>query len=243
MASRTTPRTLCLVFALALALPLGGCMSTAASRPQMRSLYPGLAELDERAIARMSRRRVRLPEHPSAALVWIEEGPARSRNERDGLMPALTRALEGEPLAWVQAVPTALAPAWGDAGPLDLRGLRSAGAHFQSDLVLLVQTEVSEDVATSNPFDRLLYVAEVLASPFRRVVATASAEICAVDVRTGVLVACAQGAGPNRGRIAFALAQAGTQQALTQDALVGAVSAASERLRTSLQRATLANER
>src|SRR5262245_37910251 len=133
MLFRRSQRILCLLIALALAALLGGC-STTAQPPQLsglqrRSVYPGLDGLDERAIARMVNQRVRLPEHPSAAMVWLEEGPARSRYERDALLPMLTASLEGAPLAWVQSVPSALVPATAEPGELDLRSLRSAAAH------------------------------------------------------------------------------------------------------------------
>jgi len=245
MLNRPIYRVLCLMLALALAALLCGCSTTAES-PQLygmrqRSVYPGLADLDERGIARMVNQRVRLPEHPSAAMIWLEEGPVRSRYERDALLPSLTASLEGAPLAWVQAVPSALVPATGDAGVLDLRSVRSAAAHFQSDVVLLVQTAVSEQLVMGrNPIEGLLYLLEFGFSPFRRVVATASAEVCALDVRSGVIVACGQGAGPNGGHIAFVLSQADAQQELTREALRGAVSTAGAQLRTHLERSQAA---
>jgi hypothetical protein len=237
MPNRSIYRFLCL------AAMLAGCASQAQSPALsgfsgVRSVYPGMTNLDERGIATLVRQRVRLPERPSAAMIWTEEGPARSRHERDTLTPELTAGLEGAPLAWVQAVPSALVPASGESAALDLRSLRSAGAHFQSDLVLLVQTEVSEEpVMGENLIEGVLYLVEFGLSPVRRVVATASAEVCAVDVRTGVMVACGQGSGPNSGHLTFVLTQASAQQQLTREALLGAVRSAGEQLRLNLVRA------
>ena len=59
MLVRPIYRILFLACALALAALLSGCMSVAESPQLQRSIYPGLANLDERAIASMVRQRLR----------------------------------------------------------------------------------------------------------------------------------------------------------------------------------------
>jgi hypothetical protein len=229
-----------------------GCTTTAvypqltlSSHLESHAPYPGLETLDERGIKRLLRTRVRLPPRPSAALVWFEERtpalgrvgstPAfRSRLERDPLLADLTRAIEGEPLAWIEPVPSALGSESEIRGGRELRALRSAAAHLQGDLVLLVQSQVNEKITSGSWIEALLTALEQTLSPVRRSVAYASSEVCAVDVRTGIVMACGRGNASRIRRFSFVLGLGRLRPKLARESLIDATEQAGQGLRLRL---------
>ena len=197
----------------ALALASVGCVTTAPTLGLARSLYPGTADLDDAQIDRALDTRVRLPRDPSGALVWLELpfGPGEiSENERLELQTDLVRALDEDPFGRVDVVPTKRRPlwAWREAEP-DLRAMRSAAAHLQADLVLPIETGIAVSpglTSSGSPLGDLLLlpflpIAWAVGEPTAH--AHASAEICAVDVRTSVILTCARGVGEAPGPALF----------------------------------------
>jgi hypothetical protein len=191
---------------IAVSVALAGCMS-ARSFPTAvlsRTVFFGAEGGSDASVRADLQQRVILPPTPRAAILWVDEiGGSGNRavplpeSERTRLLAAVTRSLEQGPFSAVVNVPTTRVPG---AGELDLNALRATAARFQADVMILLLTRHNgyDDwnvlAATYPVLLPMLFV------PGHDVAAYVSAEMCALDVRTGIFLACAEGHGDDSRR-------------------------------------------
>lgn len=224
---------------------LAGCATfpPAPSLGLQRSLFPGLDSLEESEIESALDLEVVLDAPISAGIVWLSEGhrgSAESRREplteysRTGVLQEALSSLRSAPFGVVAALPTI--PELSNSGPSDrtLEMLRSASAKFQYDVALLLQTGTAEERGF-NPF-ALGYLGLVTSPlfPGNDFAAASSVELCAVDVRTGVMLGCARGRAQEMDRVNFIWQQDQVRQELAEQTLRAALTAAVEDLRGQL---------
>lgn len=219
-----------------------GCASYpgAPSLGLQRSLYPGLGDLDQSGIESALSRKVELTPPISAGLVWLSEAVPGSPEAvahspiteygRTGVLEEAVAALRQEPFGTVAALPTI--PKVSDAPPSNhtLDALRSASARFQYEVALLLQTGTAED----RGFNLLAlgYLGLVTAPlfPGTDIAASSSAELCAIDVRTGVMLGCARGRAEEMDRLLFLWQEERARERLVERTLRSSVAAAAKDL-------------
>ena len=101
--------------------------------------------------------------------------------------------MRGEPFHTITLVPTVARSASRQGGSPTLLALRSASAHFQSDVVILTRVSVSQPGGMN--FLALSYLALLpqLFVPGDELTSYAAAEMCAIHVRSGIILACSVG--------------------------------------------------
>jgi hypothetical protein len=219
-----------------------GCASTPIAPPLalQRSLYPGLGDLDQRGIEAALSRRVALAPPVSAGLVWLSEAAPGSMESatysaiteygRTGVIEEAVAALRHDPFGAVTALPTI--PIVSDGPPSDrtLDALRSASARFQYQVALLLQTGTAEDRGF-NPL-ALGYIGLVTAPlfPGTDIAASSSAELCAIDVRSGVMLGCARGRAEEMNHFLFPWQVDRARERLVERTLRSSVAAAASDL-------------
>jgi hypothetical protein len=223
-----------------------GCASYpgAPSLGLQRSLSPGLGDLDQSGIEAALAKKVEVTPPVSAGLVWLSEASAGSPEAvsytpiteyaRTGVLEEAMAALRQEPFGTVATLPTI--PRVTDAPPSDrtIDALRSASARFQYDVALLLQTGTAEDTGL-NPF-ALGYagLVTILLFPGQDIAASSSAELCAIDVRTSVMLGCARGRAEQMDRFLFPWQQDRARERLVERTLRASVSTAAKDLLSQL---------
>ncbi len=213
------------------------------SAPQLslqRTLFPGLASLSEEDISKALEKQVQLKPPLSVAIVWLTEstsdrvgwgwGQPLNEYQRTGVLEAAVGALRRAPFYTVTTLPTVTGPTGqGDVGRT-LDGVRSAAARFQSDVAILLQTGTAEDHGI-NPF-AIGYLGLITAPlfPGTDFAMATSAEMCAMDVRTGVMLACTLGRATREERFLFLWGLGKRQDDIREDAVKQAVVDAATRL-------------
>jgi rhombotail lipoprotein len=185
---------------------LSGCTSRAMREypvsDMRRTIYPEAASVPESELDDWLTRRVTLRAPVRAAVVWIGDGSEGAGallpdGERTRLVETLAAALGGTPFGAVTVVPTALRARSREAleqqSELDL--LRGAAARFQSDVLIALDTQANQYTDPNLLVPSYVAIVPILFVPGHDVAVYASAEACAIDVRTGVFLACAQGHG------------------------------------------------
>jgi hypothetical protein len=242
------------------AIASGGCavLPGAPNLGLQRSLYPGLGDLDERGIASAMAIEVDLVPPVSGGLVWVNEGlddsPEAARRDsiteyaRTGVLDEALGALREEPFDAVAVLPTlpavAAAPvgysangesaAAGTVGPETIDRLRSASAKFQYDVAILLQTGTAEDRGFNVAALGYLGLVTLPLFPGLDLAASSSAELCAVDVRTGVMLGCARGRSQEMDRFLFTWQRTKHRDRLVERTLRRAVESAAADLRLQL---------
>lgn len=176
----------------------------------------------------------------TAGLVWLSEAAAGSPEAsaavpiteyaRTGVLEEAVTALRQEPFGTVAALPTI--PNVSDTAPSSrtLDALRSASARFQYDVALLLQTGTAED-AGFNPL-ALGYLGLVTAPlfPGSDIAASSSAELCAIDVRTGIMLGCSRGRAEGMDRLLFLWQRGRARERLVERTLRESVASAAKDL-------------
>jgi hypothetical protein len=203
-----TPRIVIIVAIISSVLT--GCMSRAVS-PKMgglqRSLYPGLGTLDASQIPAAFKTRVDLHPPLTAGIVWLNDsrmwGPSLSEYARAGVLKVTTDALAKPPFVAVSPLPTSVDLERGAEGAPSIDVIRGAAAKFQYDVAFVLQTGIAAE-SGFNPL-AIGYLGIVTAPlfPGTDVSAAAGAELCAVDVRSGVMLGCSVGRGYDEARFLF----------------------------------------
>lgn len=217
---------------------VSGCMSVP-SAPQLglqRSLFPGLTDLPPDAIASAFETRLQIRPPVSAGLAWLSERSTDwsvatlSEYQRTGVLDAGLAELSNPPFSSVTSMPTEIAE-WTARAPTGLGSLRSAAAQFQYDVALVLQTGVA-DSGGLNPF-AIGYLGLVTAPlfPGADIGVSAGAEICGVDVRSGIMLACARGRAVREARFVFPLSARKKRVELHEDAVKEATVSAARELR------------
>ncbi len=230
----------------AFSLASGGCTARVyyPETGLQRMVLPGLGELKDEEIRAQFEKTVAVKPPLSAGIAWLSEAPAGLRStwtetpvseyRRTGVLNAALDALRQEPFASVSMLPTVSAD-FGQGQPSDMvRALRSAAARFQEDVAILMQTGVSESRGLN--FFALGFIPLVTAPLFPGVdLATgASAELCAVDVRTGVMIACARGRGQVERGFLFLTQESHAREEMKERTLTEAAVAAAQNLRAAI---------
>jgi len=211
------------------------------SAPQLglqRTLFPGLANLSEQDITKILERQVELNPPLSAGIVWLTESTSASvgwgqplnEYQRTGVLEATVGALRRAPFYTITTLPTVTGPAGqGDVGRT-LDGVRSAAARFQSDVAILLQTGTAEDQGI-NPF-AIGYLGLITAPffPGTDFAMATSAEMCAMDVRSGVMLACTLGRATREERFLFLWNMDERQDHVREEAVKEAVVDAASKL-------------
>lgn len=179
------------------ALSSGAC--TSRSYPPLALQHQLVATgeaLDATQIGQMLRATPALPATPRVALAMLDSADGGSQlNERDrsALIEALRRQMDTAPFASVVTLPTAPSHGYRDGGGPPLDELRSAAARFQTDLLVLVTTAATS-YRRVNPLAITYFaVVPMFFVPGTAVSVYASAEACALDVRSGIFLSCASG--------------------------------------------------
>lgn len=216
-------------------LGLSACMSM--PRPPSlnlhRSLYPGLGELKPDEIASAFDLDVNLPSSMTGGLAWLSESPGAdestavvlSEYHRTGVVDEVLSRLRSEPFSTVANLPTLVSSA-SSPGDDVLDSLRSAAARFQYDVAFLLQTGAAYDRGLNILALGYIGLVTIPFLPGEDLGVASSAELCAVDVRTGVMLGCARGRGRARQRFGFQRNAAATRQALAERGLRDAVRSA-----------------
>jgi hypothetical protein len=222
---------------------VSGCMSSAPPMPALnfeRSVHPALESLEPAEIESAFQVRIAATAPASAGLAWVSEthltnyfGPGAHLSDyvRKGVLDAALASLRSAPLASVASLPTVEAdPYTGPDAANGFQKLRSACAHFQYDLAIVLQTAVSEQ-RTLNPF-ALGYLGLVTRPlfPGDDIAVSATAEVCALDVKSGVMLGCAHGRESGFDRYVFPLRSDSRSEALIEQMLSAAVADASSEL-------------
>lgn len=212
-----------------------------------RSLFPGLGVLDEGGIDGALAKEVKLAAPISAGIAWLSEnteGDGRDEDrhqfssfERTGVTQSALGALRQAPFGNVGALPTVSAWTLDEAkarkDPID--AVRRACAQFQYDVAMILQTGVAEERGYN--VLALGYLPVITAPLFPgsdRTVAS-SAELIAIDVRTGVPLACGRGRDADSSRFMFPWHADEKGRELVEESVGRAVAAAAEDLRAQIE--------
>jgi hypothetical protein len=197
-----------IVLAATLAAAASACATPPrfAEYPLERSLFPGLSELGTQTVEQALDRRIELHAPLSAGVIWLtedtdettrtDEERAFSDYERTGVLEQALATLRRPPFGAVGALPTVPTTLRsGDAKQQSdaIAVVRAACANFQYEVALVLQTGVAVDDGF-NPF-AIGYLPVITAPLFPgsdRAVAS-TAELIAIDVRSGVPLGCGRG--------------------------------------------------
>ncbi|HKB15407.1 MAG TPA: hypothetical protein VKF62_05045, partial [Planctomycetota bacterium] len=217
-----------------------------------RALYPGLVELTQPEIEAALDKEVSIRPPLAAGVAWLGGASPDFHSEyhRTGVLEAAVAALRQEPFGMVTSIPTIPMPVSVDRRgqerpfPPTLDALRGACARFQCDVALLMQTGVARDSGPNVLAIAYLPLVTIPLVPGTDLAASASVEMCAIDVRTGVLLGCARGRCAKTKRFVFPTSTAEAEGRLSEEALREAVVAAAGDLRAQLsQRLVVSAER
>lgn len=176
---------------------IAGCSLPQAKYPSIglqRSLYPGLGSGRREAIDDAFAKQVKLEPPLSAGVLWIgDRYGSGSDYERTGIIEQLLRVLQQAPFERVGVLPTTTELAgWGESAP-SLDSVRAAAAAFQYDVAFIVQTGTASDQAMNPLAFAYIPLLTLPLVPGEDLSVAAGAEICAVDVRSGVMLGCGIG--------------------------------------------------
>jgi len=226
-------RWIVLPCALLLLSAASGCM-TRVSPPYLtleRTLLPGLGDIPPDRIADAYATKVTVRPPVSAGLAWMEAG--LSEYHRTGVLEAALAALRQPPFSDVTSMPTSTVRR--DRDRVDtVDALRSAAARFQRDVALLLQTGVADGSGANVLAATYIALVPMLFVPGNGISLGASAEICAVDARSGVMLACARGRAQRERRYVLSTSVERETRELEEQCLREAVTAAANDLRQAV---------
>lgn len=218
-------RNLSLGLLLLCGLLSSGCSS--ARRPAadrlIQSLFPGLSTAPAGGLDALYAQHISLPAAPRLALFWFDEAGTLPDAERTRLLQQVQRGISQPPLSVVTAPPTIRMASFTQSSMLDLDALRTAAARFQTDVLVLILTRT--DAFSDWNLLSLSYLAllPIYFAPGNDLTTYVTAEACAVDVRTGVFLGCAQGNGAAARRFVTPLGVDGRQRELVATATTEAL--------------------
>ncbi|GIW44969.1 MAG: hypothetical protein KatS3mg077_2251 [Candidatus Binatia bacterium] len=238
---------------LVLAMAVLGCACGArAPYPELelqRQLLPGLDTLKEDEIRAALDRPLEVKAPATAGVAWLSEAPGGwggewyqtplTEYQRTGVINATLEALGHPPFSEVTSLPTVAATSRAGGDGNMLVALRSAAARFQADVAILMQTGTAEGRGL-NAF-AIGFVGLVTAPlvPAVDVAVASSAELCAVDVRSGVMIACTRGRAEERRNYLFLFQEARVREQLRENTVrAAAVTAAQDLVRAAARRLT-----
>lgn len=161
-------------------------------------IFPQVGAVSESEMQRLLEREVLLPSQITVGIAWM--------NQRGGDFDALPDAERGRLLATV-ADELEVAPIWRSVvlptvpggtsydreEATELAALRTVGARFMSDVLVILNTSTNEYVDWNPLALSYLAILPIYFFPGDDLSVYASVEACAVDIRSGVFLGCAQG--------------------------------------------------
>lgn len=230
---------------VALATCLAGCMSRV-GYPQIglqRSLYPGLGDLDADQIQQAFEKSVQLKAPLAGGIVWLDDGasaygPSLSEYARAGILKGAVKALQVPPFNQVSVLPTAATFRGSANGPPSIDAIRAAAAKFQYDVAFIMQTGVAEDSGFNALAIGYLGIVTAPLFPGTDINAAAGAELCAVDVRSGVMLGCGIGRSADEDRFVLPLRTSERATSLRESMVAAAVAEAASEVVTQVARKT-----
>lgn len=205
-----------------------------------RALLPGLDNLKDNEIRAALEQQLEVAPPATAGVAWLNEAPGGWRGEwyqtplneyqRTGVINATLDTLRHPPFSEVTSLPTVAASSAGRGDGNVLLSLRSAAAHFQDEIAILMQTGTAESRGL-NVF-AVGFIGLVTAPLFPAVdlAVASSAELCAVDVRSGVMIACTRGRAEGRRNYLFLSQEARAREQLRESTVRAAAVAAAQDL-------------
>jgi hypothetical protein len=135
-------------------------------------------------------------------VVWIDDRYEGwtvpiAESDRTRLLETFSRGLDRPPFGSVTMIPNAAVQS-ASKEQINLTDLRAAGARFQADLLVVLQSRTNEYADWNVAAITFLGVLPALFMPGYDLSAYSSAEACALHVRTGVFLGCAPGHGSAR---------------------------------------------
>jgi len=182
---------------------VSGCASPA-HYPRIdlqRSLFPGLSDFKPSEIESAFDKKLELSPPLSAGIAWLSEGfgvegtgdTRLSEYQRTGVIKTAVESLRQPPFSRVISIPTVLAEKGSKTREDSINAIRSAVAHFQLDVVILLQT-ATEDRSGLNPAALgYIFLITIPFVPGEDLSVASTAEMCAVDVRSGIMMDCSRG--------------------------------------------------
>lgn len=224
---------------------LAGCMSRVAS-PKIglqRSLYPGLGDLDADQIQEAFEKSVHLKAPLAGGIVWLDDGasmygPSLSEYARAGILQGAVQALHVPPFNQVSVLPTTTEFRRSADGPPSIDAIRAAAAKFQYDVAFILQTGVAEDSGFNAFAIGYLGIVTAPLFPGTDINAAAGAELCAVDVRSGIMLGCGIGRSSDEDRFVFPLQTSDRTTSLRETTVAAAVAEAASAVVTQVARKT-----
>ncbi len=201
-----------------------GCAARA-SYPELgleRALLPGLGGLDEKEIRAALDKPLEVAPPATAALVWLQEtsdryGGQLTEYQRTGVINATLEALRHAPFSDVSSLPTASASLGSGADHDLVLAVRSAAARFQDEVAILMQTGTAEDRGVNAFVIGAIGLVTIPLFPMADLAVASSVELCAVDVRGGVMIACTRGRAEERRNYLFVTQEQGVLQDLQEN--------------------------
>ncbi|MDX2166942.1 MAG: hypothetical protein SF182_07765 [Deltaproteobacteria bacterium] len=192
-----SPRALAALLAVALC---AGCAAKGSypTRLNTRAQLGDAGTADDAEIERLFAASPQLPAAPRAALLLIGSRYAGSVDAEDALADRLRRRLQRSPFLSVQILPESLAVSFTPSHGLSLSHMRSAAARLQDEVLVVISTDVDVDTGTNLLSATYFALVPMAFVPGSEVGAWASAEACAIDVRSGLFLGCASGHGQAR---------------------------------------------
>jgi len=235
----TTLRTLCLI---GMVVIVGGCMQKRYYPPEggHRELVPDMGALSEAEMEKLRVAPVSAREPAVAGIAWIVDDSGGHdgdlpASDRLALVRKLATALERAPFSTVEVLPTTGAGGGTRADEGDLPALRSAAARFQHDVLIVVSTHRNRYDDWNPLAVTYLGVLPVWFVPGDSLAVYASAEACALDVRSGLFLACAQGQGKAERALVTTIGREQRMRELSTAALGEAFDAIPETLRQGVR--------
>ncbi len=212
---------------LGLAALLAGCTSAKryyAMDSGHRDLVPDMDALSEADLAKLRATPVAAREPAAAGIAWIVDAggngdDAVAESERLALVRKLAAALERTPFSTVDVLPTTAANGGPRRDEGELPALRTAAARFQHDVLIVVSTHRNQYDDWNPLAVTYLLVVPRWFVPGDSLAVYASAEACAIDVASGILLACAQGEGKAERALVTAIGRERRMRELSATAL------------------------
>jgi rhombotail lipoprotein len=228
---------------IAAATLLAGCMSAKryhAFDSGHRELVPDMTALSDAEITKLRATPVAAREPAAAGIAWIVDAGgdgdgALPESERLALVRKLADALERTPFSTVDVLPTTSANGESREDSGELPALLSAATRFRHDVLIVVSTHRNQYDDWNPLAATYLVLLPRWFVPGDSLAVYASAEACAVDVVSGLFLACAQGQGKAERALVTAIGRERRMRELSATALGAALDALPDALRRGVR--------
>ncbi len=209
-----------------------------------RVVLPGLGDLKDDEIRAQFEKNIEVRPPVSAGVAWLSEAPRGMRSswtdtpvseyQRTGILNSAIDVLRQPPFSGVSVLPTETSAVGSGESTDVVQALRSAAARFQEDVAILMQTGVTQDSGFNFAALGFVGLVTIPLFPGLDLATGASAEMCSVDVRTGVMLACARGRGQATRHFVFPTNAGQIAEEMKEETLTQAAVAAAQGLRAAV---------